>query len=72
MKIGVDLMVPKPQRAKALRREKSVASHVMRGPFILAVLGAIRFHNDAVSEADEIENIAFERRLTAEVKALWT
>ena len=72
VKIGVDFMVPKPQRAKAPRREKSVASRVMPRSFILAVLGAVRFHDDAVFEADEIENIAFERSLTAEVKALGT
>jgi hypothetical protein len=70
VKIGVDVMVPKPQRAKTLRREKGVPARIVREPLILAVLGAVRFHDELVFEADEIENIAFERRLTAEMQAL--
>ena len=72
VEVFVDLGIPEAQCAKTLRGEMRVALGVMREAGCFTVLTAVDLDDEPMFEADEVENIALERRLSAEVETLGT
>lgn len=72
VQIRVHLIVPEPQRQKIFRREVSVAPPVMPDLRAVAMLRSVDLDDQFAAETDEIQKLAPERRLTAEMQALRT
>ena len=68
----VDFVVPKSQCQKAVRRKNPVAMKIARGLRGLRMLAAIAFNDQAMLEANKIQDIAFQRRLAPKMQTLRT
>jgi hypothetical protein len=70
VEIPVHVVIPKAKRQEAERGEMRVSSRVMREAGVEAMLAAVDLHNQPMFEADQIQDVAFQWRLSPEVKTL--
>ena len=71
VEVIVDVVIPEAKRQETEPSKMCVAARVMREASIFAMLAAVDIDDEPRLEADEVENVAFQRRLSPEVKALW-
>jgi hypothetical protein len=67
--VSIHIAVPKPQHAKARARQLSVARQILVGIRLQIVMAAINFDDQGMLQANEINDEAFARRLTPEMKS---
>jgi hypothetical protein len=65
-----DLAVLKPEDGEAFLMQHGVANGVVLGGFSQAMLISVQFDRNPPLEAGEVEDVAAERRLPANVEAL--
>jgi hypothetical protein len=61
IQILIDVVVPEPQHAKSIAREVAIASLILRRMLIEIVLAAVRFDDELVLHAHEVNDIAVPR-----------
>ena len=66
----VDFIVPIPQDVEPLRSQPLIAHAVVLALCFLVMLATVQLDNQAFFEADEIDNVFSQRKLTAEFQAL--
>jgi hypothetical protein len=72
LQIAIEVMVPETQSPETLPGKMTVALHIAPGMRIKVMLTAVHFDDQTMLETDEIHDMIIARRLSAEVKSLFS
>ena len=66
-KVGIHIRIPEPKNSEALRHKKGVTSVIRLRSLMQPVLTSICFDDQPASEANEVDDIGTNGRLSAEI-----